>query len=405
MERDLDVIVFGATGFVGKLTAQELLRSAPEGTRIALAGRDRDKLQRTAEEVGASHLPIVIADASDEASLAAMVERTKALISTVGPYARHGRPVVAACARAGTHYVDLTGEVLFTRDTIDDCDSTAQESGATLVLSCGFDCVPSDLGVLLAADAAAEAGAGELLATTTHLRDMAGGFSGGTYATMLDQVETARRDQQAAALIADPYALSPDRSAEPERPGRRAPGVLLETSPDTGELAGPFVMGDFNAQVVRRSNALQGWRYGRAFRYREVSDAGHGVRGVVGGLVRAAMMPVAATILSLPGGRKLAERALPSPGEGPSEKARAKGRFTLEVHAQTTSGRTVVARVSDTRDPGYGSTAVMLSQAALALAAGEALRPGVVTPAAGLGQPYAQRLRDHGLRLEATVAA
>lgn len=230
MERDLDVIVFGATGFVGKLTTQQLLRSAPEGTRLPLAGRDREKLRRTAEEIGAGHLPVVVADASDEASLTAMVERMKVLISTVGPFARHGRPVVAACAKAGTHYVDLTGEVLFTRDTIDACDEAAQESGATLVLSSGFDCVPSDLGVLLAADAAAEAGAGELLVTTAHIRHMVGGFSGGTYATMLDQVDTARHDQYAAAVIADPYALSPDRSAEPEQSRaprtRRAAGDL-----------------------------------------------------------------------------------------------------------------------------------------------------------------------------------
>ncbi|MEL4505826.1 saccharopine dehydrogenase NADP-binding domain-containing protein [Luteococcus sp. H138] len=405
MDREFDVIVFGATGFVGRLIADELLRSAPTGTRVALAGRDEAKLRALAAQTGHPELPLVIADAFDADSLGRMAQRTAVVISVVGPYVKYGMATAGACAAHGTHYVDLNGEVLFARDMIDTFDAPAKASGATLVNACGFDSVPSDLGVLAAATAAREAGAGELLATTMHVRSFSGGMSGGTIDALRTQIDSSRHGVRTPGRSSsDPYALSPDRDAEPEPRNRRNSFVWLESSADTREFAAPFFMARYNEQIVRRSNALQAWAYGRSFRYRELHDTGKGLKGLVTGLGIAAALPAFVASLATPGLRQVADRVLPSPGDGPSEQARAKGHFTIEVHADTTSGRRVVSTVADQRDPGYAGTAVMISQAALALAAGEGLATGVTTPAAGLGEPYAARLRGQGFTITAEVA-
>lgn len=403
MKREFDVVVYGATGFVGRLIAEELARSAPEGTSIALAGRDLDKLRATAAELGRPDLECVRADATDAGALRALAERSSVIITTVGPYGKYGEKMVEACAKAGTHYCDLAGEVLFVRESADRWDETARERGATIVHACGFDSVPSDIGVLVAADAARDAGAGELLSTVMHVRDFRGGMSGGTIDSMRVQIDASRSGAKKPGLsTSDPYALSPDRDAEPEPRGRKGQ-VLLESSSDTGEFAAPFFMGRYNEQIVRRSNALLEWRYGRGFRYREVHDTGRGAVGLAKGAGIAAALPAFAVTLATPGLRQIADRVLPKPGDGPSEHQREQGRFRIEIHAATTSGRRVRVTFADDRDPGYGSTCVMISQAALALAAGEGLRAGVVTPAVGLGEPYAQRLREHGFTIEATV--
>lgn len=405
MHREFDVTVFGATGYVGRFIAAELLRCAPPGTRIALAGRDQAKVRAVAERIGHPELPIVQADAFDADSLAWMAQRTAVVISVVGPYVKYGMATAGACAAHGTHYVDLNGEVLFARDLIDAFDAPAKASGATLVNACGFDSVPSDLGVLTAATTAREADAGELLTTTMHVRSFSGGMSGGTIDALRTQIDSSRHGVRTPGRSSsDPYALSPDRDAEPEPRTRRNSLVWLESSADTREFAAPFFMARYNEQIVRRSNALQGWAYGRAFRYREVHDAGTGIRGLAKGLGIAAALPAFVVSLATPGLRQVADRVLPSPGDGPSDKARAKGHFTIEVHADTTSGRRVVATVADHRDPGYEGTAVMISQAALALAAGEGLTTGVTTPAAGLGVGYAERLRAQGLTITAEVS-
>ncbi|WP_420174994.1 saccharopine dehydrogenase family protein [Luteococcus sp. OSA5] len=404
MERDLDITVFGATGFVGRLIAAELLAQAPQGTTIALAGRDRDRLRDLAGGLGRPEVPLLVADAFDPASLSEMARRSRVVVSVVGPYTKYGMATAGACAQHGTHYVDLNGEVLFARDMIDAYDQAARASGASLVTACGFDSVPSDLGVLLAADACAAAGGGELLGTTMHLRSFSGGMSGGTIDALRTQIDASRHGVRTPGRSSsDPYALSPDRDAEPEPRGRRNSFVWLESSADTREFAAPFFMARYNEQVVRRSNALLGWRYGRGFRYREMHDTGRGLPGLAKGVGIAAALPAFVASLATPGLRHVADRVLPSPGEGPSERSRERGHFTMEVHADTTSGRRVVATVADQRDPGYQGTAVMIGEAALALAHDEGLATGVTTPAVALGQPYAQRLRARGFTLDAKV--
>ncbi len=400
--RALDVVVFGATGFVGRLVARHLAASAPPTLRIGLAGRSADRLAAVRDGLGptAAAWPLLTADVDDPVSVEQMVAATRVVASTVGPYARYGEPVVAACAAAGTHYADLTGEVLFVRRTVARFHDLAVSTGARIVHSCGFDSVPSDLGVLLAHEQAQADGQGPLEDTTLAVTDLRGGVSGGTVDSMRLQLEAARHDPALRRVLADPYALSPDRAAEPDL-GRQPDVAGVSHDGARGEWLAPFVMASYNTRIVRRSNALTGWSYGRRFRYREVMAFQGAFTGplsafaVTGGL--------AALMAGLRFGptRALLDRVLPDPGEGPDEKTRAAGRFRVEVRATTATGASYTVVVAASGDPGYAATAVMLGESAVALALGEDLpdRAGVLTPATALGDALVQRLRAAGFEL------
>lgn len=399
-DRDLDIVVFGATGFVGRLTAAYLAEHAPDGTRIALGGRSADKLERTRAELGAraADWPLIVADSADDRALAAMAASTRAVATTVGPYLRYGMPLVAACAAAGTHYADLTGEPLFMRRAIDEHDGTARASGARIVHTCGFDSIPSDLGVLLLHEHAEQEGLGTLEDTTYVVRSMRGGASGGTIDSLRGQLDEARRDRGARRLLADPYSLSPDRNAEPHTGDERDPvGVIYDAQ--LGGFLAPFVMGTVNTRVVRRSNALQGFAYGRRLRYSErICTGGLPVGPFAAAAVAGGLGAVVAG-LSFGPTRAVLDRVLPDPGEGPSEQARERGFFNIDVHTTTSSGAKVVAEIRASGDPGYKATAVMLGESALALALDEDRLPavaGVLTPATAMGGVLTQRLRDAG---------
>jgi short subunit dehydrogenase-like uncharacterized protein len=395
MARELDVILHGATGFVGRITARHLAQHAG-GARVGLSGRSRERLEQVRDGLGraAADWPLLVADAGDPASLQALAQSATVVATTVGPYARHGLPLVQACARAGTHYADLTGEVLFVRRSIDAAHAAAASSGARVVHACGFDSVPSDLAVLLLHEEA-----GELNGTTLVVESMRGGVSGGTIDSVRGQLDEARRDATARRIMLDPYALSPDREAEPDL-GPQRDALLPGHDRELG-WTGPFAMAPFNTRVVRRSNALTGWAYGRSFRYREVIAAGP---TPVGPLVATAVTAGLAALvgaLAFPPTRALLDRVLPKPGQGPSEKTQREGRFRMQTHTRTPSGQLWVATVGAAGDPGYAATAVMLGQSALALAAGDGLpdHAGVLTPATGIGRPLIDRLRAQGFTL------
>ena len=405
----LDVVVYGATGFVGKLTAAYLLQHAPADARIGLAGRSKERLEELRTRLGGPALqwPVIVADSSDRAALDEMAARTSAVATTVGPYARYGRALVAACADAGTHYADLTGELLFMRDTIDEFDEPARRTGARIVHSAGFDSIPSDLGVWLLHDAVRRDGAGDLEDTTLVVTGMRGGVSGGTIASMKTQLEDITSDAERRRITFDPYALSPQRDKEPDavQAGWRKETDLRSVQHDgeIGQWLAPFVMAGVNTRVVRRSNALQDWSYGQRFRYREVMGMGGGP----GGLAKATA--VTGGLAALMGGmalgptRSLLGLVLPKPGEGPSEKTRTSGYFRIEIHTRTSSGARYVAHVAAQGDPGYAATAVMLGESALSLALnGDRLPPraGVLTPATAIGEPLVDRLRAQGFTLE-----
>ena len=317
--RDLDVVLFGASGFVGKLTAEYLARAAPDAARIGLAGRSREKLQRVREGLGAraADWPLIVADSDDGAALAELAARTTAVATTVGPYRRYGVALVEACAADGTHYADLTGETLFMRETIERFDAPAQASGARIVHNCGFDSIPSDIGVLVLHEAA-----GELTDTTLVVRRVRGGVSGGTLASLKGTVDDIKKDRSLMRVLADPYALSPDRDTEPQL-GKEADLRGAEYSDHLDTWFGPFVMAPVNTRVVRRSNALQDWIYGRRFRYREVMDFGSGVTGRVKALGAGGGIAALIGGLALPPSRFVLDRVLPGPGAGPEGGARA----------------------------------------------------------------------------------
>jgi short subunit dehydrogenase-like uncharacterized protein len=395
--REHDLVVYGATGFVGALLAAYLAEHAPPGVTIALAGRSREKLEAVRDGLPAAGRgwAVVEADSRDPASLAALAAGARVVATTVGPYARYGLPVVEACVRAGTHYADLTGEILFVRQAIE-LDAAARDSGARIVHSCGYDSVPSDLATLLLHERAVADGAGGLrdvrLVATAR-----GGFSGGTIDSLRGQLDEVRRDRTLRRIVSDPYSLSPDRGAEPDL--RQPPDAAPPGRTPDGRWTAPFVMAPYNTRIVRRSNALQNWAYGRSMRYGEAMGCGTGPLGAATAAGTTAALAGFVAAMSLPPTRALLDRVLPAPGSGPSESAREKGWFRMVVDAGTEGGRRYRATVAGPGDPGYAATAVMLGQSALALCLdGDRLpaRAGSLTPATALGEVLVGRLRAAG---------
>ncbi|MFC4065741.1 saccharopine dehydrogenase family protein [Actinoplanes subglobosus] len=395
-QREFDVIVYGASGFVGVLVARYLAEHAPEGARLALGGRSAAKL----EGLGLDW-PVVIADAGDADALTTMAGRTRVVVTTVGPYAKYGKPLARACAESGTDYVDLTGEVLFARDSIDENHETAQRTGARIVHSCGFDSIPSDIGVHVLHEQVTRDGAGELTDTTLVVTSMRGGVSGGTIDSMRHQVDVMKKDTRLRKVGASPYSLSPDRHTEPDL--GRQPDMLTLPGSDVdpsvrGHLA-PFVMASYNTRVVRRSNALRGWAYGRTFRYREVMR----VKSKIAATLVKSGMNALVIGFAVPPLRFVLDRFLPAPGAGPSEDTQRNGHFTMDLFTTTTTGARYRARVKAKGDPGYAATAVMLGESALALAFDTEELPksggGVLTPATAIGDALVGRLRDAGFEI------
>ncbi len=397
--RAYDLVLFGASGYVGRLTAAYLAEHAAADTRVALAGRSPQRLADVREALGApaAGWPLIPADAGDASALRALAEQTAVVVTTVGPYARYGLPLVAACAAAGTGYADLTGELLFVRDSIDSFHGAAQDSGARIVHACGFDSIPSDLGVLLTAGRAAADGAGELTDTTLLVVSMRGGVSGGTIDSLRTQVDVVRADRSLRRLVTDPHTLSPDRSAEPDLPAYSDTPLLGRQD---GGWTGPFVMAPFNTRIVRRSNSLQSWVYGRQFRYREAMSFGRSPLGPALAVGMAGGVAGLAAGLGFGPSRTVLDRLLPAPGQGPSQRTRERGHFRIEVTATTTTGARYRTTVAAKGDPGYAATAVMLGESGLCLAVDPPVGGGgVLTPAVALGAVLAERLRIAGFHL------
>ncbi len=408
--REYDIVVYGATGFVGKLTA-EYLAHCGSGARIALAGRSADRLRAVRDTLGdtAQSWPVLVADASTPSTLDDMAAKTQVVITTVGPYTRYGLPLVAACAAAGTDYADLTGEAMFVRNCIDLHHKQAADTGARIVNSCGFDSIPSDLSVYSLYRRTAEDGTGELGDTDFVLRRFSGGFSGGTIASGVEMLHTASSDPDARRQIADPYTLSPDRGAEPELgpqpdlPWRRGRNIAPELD---GTWTAGFVMGPYNTRIVRRSNALLDWAYGRQFRYAEHMSVGSSFTAPA---TSAIFTGVANTTFGLGSRyfrllpRRLVERVLPKAGTGPSESKREKGYYQVETYTTTTLGSRYLMRFAQQGDPGYKATSVLLGESGLALALDRDklsdLR-GVLTPASAMGDALLARLPAAGVSLE-----
>jgi short subunit dehydrogenase-like uncharacterized protein len=399
-DRELDVVVFGATGFAGRLVAGYLAGHAPGGVRIGLAGRSQRRLAEVRAGLGvpASAWPLLVADSADPVSLAVLARAARVVVSTVGPYRAQGLALVQACAAAGTDYADLTGEVLFIRDSIDRCHDVAAGTGARIVHCCGFDSVPSDLGVLLLHHAARADDAGDLLDTTLVVTALRGGISGGTLASLMGQQDEVQASAECRRVVQDPYALSPDRAAEPDLGDERD----LDWVRYDGDLrmwTGPFVMAGLNTRVVRRSNALAGWAYGRGFRYREVTGFGAGPAAPVLAVTVSGALKAAEAGLAFGPSRAMLSQLLPAPGQGPGAKTRRTGFFRMQIHTRTSAGARYLGTIAARGDPGYAATSVMLGETALCLALDRDHLPGragVLTPATAMGAALAARLRSAG---------
>ena len=401
-----DVVVWGATGVAGRFTAEYLTeRYAPDELSLAVGGRNRGKLDDLVADLtrrsdGWADVPVVVGDATDPESLRAIAKDTRVVCTTVGPYTTYGTPLVEACVETGTDYCDLTGEVNWVRETIDRFHEPAVENGARIVHSCGFDSVPADLGTLLVQSYATETHGAPCETVRIYLDGGSGGVSGGTLASFGELFDAAATDPLAREALRNPYSLAPAG----ERSGVD-PGAQRWPQRDSlrGGWSAPSPMAPVNERVVRRSNALLGYPWGREFRCSEVVPTGDGVRGATtAGTVAGGLGLFTAAMSIGPLRSALRRYAFPDPGEGPTREEAEAGHFRIGLLGRGTGadGRfTVEGAFAADRDPGYGATARMLGESAVCLARGDVDSPfdgGVLTPASGIGLPLAERLREVG---------
>jgi len=371
--------------------------------RWAIAGRSRGKLEAVRDSLAtidpkAASLPLLVADVGDRASLDDIARKTRVVCTTVGPYALYGKDVVAACVEHGTSYCDLTGETQFIREMIDRHHARAQETGARIVHCCGFDSVPFDLGTLMVQEAMRARYGVRCVEVRSIAGEQSGGVSGGTIASALNVLEEAMRDPKVRRILADPYALTPgDRGPD----GADQRGVRFDR--DIGRWTAPFVMAAVNTRVVRRSNALLGYAWGRDFRYSESMSTRAGVSGLAQATAIAAGTASFVGLAALGPIRNVIKRRLPAPGEGPSKEARDRGFFKVRIVGvgETKDGGAppkLLGLVAGTSDPGYGETAKMLAESAVCLAKDPlTAKGGVLTPASCMGMKLVERLRAAGM--------
>ena len=375
MARDFDIIVYGATGFTGRLVAEYLTQIGAQ--RWAMAGRSLSKLQEVRDLIGApADTPLVTANSDDAASLRSLCERTKVVLTTVGPYQLYGNDLVAACAETGTAYVDLCGEPAWMRHMIDAHHETAKRTGARIVFSCGFDSIPFDLGVLALQDAAKAKFGHPMPRVKGRVRKMQGGASGGTVASLKATLAAAAKHPSILGLLINPFALTPgfEGPAQPK-------GLLPEYDRAIEAWVAPFIMAPINTKNVHRTNFLLGEAYGADFVYDEMIVApGIGEMGKAAAEAIARMNP-------------LSSDKGPKPGEGPSPEERDAGFYVLLFIGEGAGGERIDCVVTGDKDPGYGSTSKMIAETALCLIEDVAGEGGIWTPGALMGKVLADRLQ------------
>lgn len=383
MAKDFDIVVHGATGFTGRLVIEYLLQRPATGLRWAMGGRSLDKLAAVRDEVGApADTPLVVTDSADPASLAALMARTRLVLTTVGPYQLYGSALVAACAQHGVDYVDLCGEPAWMRQMIDAHHAAAQASGARIVFSCGFDSIPFDLGVLLLQDEMVKRHGAPAPRVRGRVRKMKGSFSGGTAAS-LKATMAAAADPTVLGLLRNPFALTPGFEG-PKQPAGNKPMVdeALRDSSGADIWVAPFVMAAINTRNVHRSNFLLQHRWGTDLVYDEMLVTGPGAKGQ-------------AVAEAVAGDKSLASDDGPKPGEGPSRAEREAGLYDVLFIGTGAQGQTLKVGVLGDRDPGYGSTSKMIAESAICLLQDAPATPGGIwTPASAMGQKLIDKLQQ-----------
>lgn len=398
--RQYDIVLFGATSFVGEILTGYMLEKYPVDGELkwAISGRSISKLEKLKSTLGsaAALLPSIVADTTDEASIEQLVGATKVIISTVGPYALYGEPVIKSCVAQGTDYCDLTGEPQWIKKMVDRYEDLAKISGARIVNSCGFDSIPSDLGVYFLQEKAKQRFDEYCTTVKMRVKAMKGGASGGTVASMMNMIKEATKDKELRKLLVDPYALCP--SGHPFK-SKQTDLKTLAYDNDMQAWVAPFVMAAINIRIVHRTNSLLDNQYGNTFLYDEAMVTGKSILGGVGAAAFSAALGSFILAAAIPPSRWLMEKTiLPKPGEGPSPKAQLEGYYDLRFIGKTDKGQEIRCKVTGDRDPGYGSTAKMLGQAAVCLAldiAKEEKGGGFWTPASVFGDKIIDRLEKH----------
>ena len=412
MPKKFDVIVFGATSFVGKILCRYLLTEyagKPNAPTWAIAARSKTKLADLLQELNdegldASGLKVIVADSSDEESLKAMCKQTAVLVSTVGPYALYGETLVKVCAELGTDYCDLTGETPWVAKMITKYEALAQASGARIVHCCGFDSIPSDMGVWFLQAQAKKQFNAPCPYVTMRVKKMKGSASGGTIASILNIMKEASSDAELRKLMANPYAMCPANFA----PKAKQYNQLLAAHDENFDVwTAPFILAGVNTRVVFRSNALLNGAYSTAnspFTYNEAMMMGTGTVGRIKAMQFSAGLGGFAIAAAIKPSRWALEKFLPKPGEGPNRQAQLDGYFDLRFHGITASGQEIKTKVTGDQDPGYGSTGKMLGQAAICLAfdiTKDKKPGGFWTPASLFGNLLIKRLQGQaGLTFE-----
>ncbi|MEM6493553.1 MAG: saccharopine dehydrogenase NADP-binding domain-containing protein [Pseudomonadota bacterium] len=381
-DSEFDIIVYGATGYTGRLVAEYLSHhygSADNAPKWAMAGRSQEKLESVRDEIGApADTPLVVADAGDVVDLEKMCARTRVVLTTVGPYQLYGDKLVAACVKTGTDYADLCGEPAWMAQKIEQYQDKARETGARICFSSGFDSIPFDLGVMMTQKAAKERFGKPATRVRGRVRAMQGTFSGGTAASLGATMKAAAKNPSIIATLTNPFALTPGFTG-PSQPTGMVP--LYES--DLDKWAAPFVMAPINTKNVHRTNFLLDHPYGEDFQYDEMMLTTAGEAGK-------AAANAAAELMKNPFGAKP-----PKPGEGPSREERENGFYDVLFVAENPDGGDALHfGVKGKYDPGYGSTSRMLSETGIALLSSEA-KGGIGTPGAFLGEALVDRLQEH----------
>ncbi|OLF37690.1 saccharopine dehydrogenase [Psychrobacter sp. Cmf 22.2] len=419
-KRTYAVVLYGATSFVGQITAHYLAqfladnsKQSDEGSQSvtwAIAGRDQEKLEKLQSELSSAQqngdseakVDIIVANSNDDASLDKMTKQTQVIISTVGPYLKYGEPLIKSCTKNGTDYVDLTGEAIFIKDMMDKYQDAAKQSGARIVNSCGFDSIPSDLGVYYTQQQAEKKFDEACTVINMRVKAAKGGLSGGTVASMATIFEEVGQDKERRKQVANPYLLNDDKDA----PNVRQENVSRpEYDDEHKRWLAPFVMASINTRIVHRSNQLLGYEYGRDFKYDEAMWMKDGMKGKLMSYgMSAGLLSFATAMVFKPSRELLSKHILPKSGSGPSKEEQENGYFDIRFFGETANNDNINTKVTGDKDPGYGSTSRILAQSALCLAqdiAKEDVSGGFWTPASAMGDKLLTRLEAHaGLSFE-----
>ena len=388
--KDFDIIIWGATGFTGRLVAEYIFKNySSEKLNWAIAGRDKKKLINVRDEIADKNIPIIIADSFDEMSLTKMTQKTKVICSTVGPYSKYGSLLVKSCIKTNTHYCDLAGEAQWIRKIVDTYHQEAKNKKVKIVNSCGFDSIPSDMGVYFIHKNLPDVNI-KLDNISMRLSGFKGSLSGGTYASMNNIITEASKDSLIRKILTNPYGLNPEgqRSGPDKRDLNK-----VKYDEDSKSWIAPFMMAGINTKIVRRSNALSNYSYGKNFTYDESVMTGDGFKGRIKAII--SVLPLI-FLSAKPGSllKRIFNYFTPKPGQGPNENERENGYYSMRFYIRYNDKSRALVRVTGDRDPGYGSTSKMLAESAICLSK-DSLKDtyGIITPSIAMGDQILERLQ------------